>query len=80
MRFAFVLGFGLIFTLLGLSAVYALAAPLREPTCRCCSQIGGVVLILLGLNLMGVLRCATPRAIVEAIGSLQVAGSWKSRA
>ncbi len=51
---AFVLGFGVIFTLLGLSA-FALAAPLRA-NLPLLQQIGGVVLILLGLNLMGVLR------------------------
>jgi cytochrome c-type biogenesis protein len=51
---AFVLGFGLVFTLLGVTA-YVAAGPLRDnlPLLR---QIGGIVLILLGLNLMGVLR------------------------
>jgi cytochrome c-type biogenesis protein len=51
---AFVLGFGSVFTLLGVTA-YVAAGPLREnlPVLR---QIGGVVLIVLGLNLMGVLR------------------------
>ena len=51
---AFVLGFGVVFTFLGLT-VYALAGPLRDnlPLLR---QVGGVILIVLGLNLMGVLR------------------------
>jgi cytochrome c-type biogenesis protein len=52
--FAFVLGFTLVFTVLGVTA-YVVAGPLREnlPLLR---QVGGVVLIVLGLNLMGVLR------------------------
>jgi cytochrome c-type biogenesis protein len=52
--FAFVLGFSLVFTVLGVAA-YFVAGPLRDnlPLLR---QIGGVVLIVLGLNLMGVLR------------------------
>jgi len=52
--FAFVLGFGAIFTLLGTTA-YVAAGPLREnlPLLR---QVGGVILIVLGLNLMGILR------------------------
>ncbi|CAN5176724.1 cytochrome c biogenesis CcdA family protein [soil metagenome] len=51
---AFVLGFGLVFTLLGLTA-YVAAGPLREnlPLLR---AVGGIVLVVLGLNLMGVLR------------------------
>ena len=51
---AYVAGFGAVFTLLGLTATY-LAGPLVEflPVLR---QLGGVVLILLGLNLAGVLR------------------------
>jgi len=51
---AFVLGFGAVFTLLGVTA-YVAAGPLRE-NLTLLRQIGGVVLILLGLNLMGVLR------------------------
>jgi len=53
---AFVAGFGLVFTLLGVTATYAasgLAASL--PLLR---QVGGVVLIVLGLNLAGVIRIA----------------------
>jgi cytochrome c-type biogenesis protein len=51
---AYVLGFGAVFTLLGITATFA-AAGLSEylGTLR---QIGGVVLILLGLNLAGLLR------------------------
>ena len=54
---AFVLGFTLVFTVLGMT-VYAAAGPLREnmPLLR---QVGGVILIVLGLNLMGVLRIRT---------------------
>ena len=51
---AYVLGFGVVFTVLGLTATY-LAGPLVDdlPALR---QIGGVVLILLGLNLAGILK------------------------
>jgi cytochrome c-type biogenesis protein len=51
---AFVAGFGAVFTLLGLTATY-MAGPLVDflPLLR---QIGGVLLIVLGLNLAGVLR------------------------
>jgi len=51
---AYVVGFGAVFTLLGVSATY-LAGPLVVylPILR---QIGGVILIVLGLNLAGVLR------------------------
>lgn len=51
---AYVAGFGTIFTLLGVTATYA-AGPLVDylPVLR---QIGGVVLIVLGLNLAGILR------------------------
>ncbi len=51
---AFVLGFTAIFTLLGLTA-YVAAGPIREylPELR---VVGGVILIVLGLNLAGVLR------------------------
>jgi cytochrome c-type biogenesis protein len=50
---AYVAGFGLIFTLLGLTATFA-AGPLVDylPILR---QLGGIVLIVLGLNLAGVL-------------------------
>ena len=54
--FAFVLGFGTVFTLLGLF-VYVAVGPIKQnlPLLR---TIGGILLILLGLNLMGVLRPA----------------------
>jgi cytochrome c-type biogenesis protein len=51
---AFVVGFGALFTLLGVTATY-LAGPLVDylPLLR---QLGGILLIVLGLNLAGVLR------------------------
>jgi cytochrome c-type biogenesis protein len=51
---AYVIGFGAVFTLLGVTATY-LAGPLVDylPILR---QVGGVLLIVLGLNLAGVLR------------------------
>jgi len=55
--FAFVLGFTLVFTFLGVAA-YFVAGPLRDnlPLLR---VVGGIVLVFLGLNLMGVLRLRT---------------------
>ncbi len=54
---AFVLGFTAVFTLVGMAATAA-ASPLRDnlPILR---QLGGVLLIVLGLNLMGILRIQT---------------------
>ena len=51
---AYVVGFGAVFTLLGVTATYA-AGPLFDylPILR---QVGGLLLIVLGLNLAGVLR------------------------
>jgi cytochrome c-type biogenesis protein len=51
---AYVAGFGAVFTLLGVTATYV-AGPLVDylPLLR---QLGGLLLILLGLNLAGVLR------------------------
>jgi cytochrome c-type biogenesis protein len=51
--FAYVLGFGAVFTLLGVTATFA-AAGLSQylPTLR---VIGGVVLVVLGLNLAGII-------------------------
>jgi cytochrome c-type biogenesis protein len=51
---AYVAGFGAVFTLLGVTATFA-AAGLSDylPALR---QVGGVILIVLGLNLAGVLR------------------------
>ena len=51
---AFVLGFTAIFTLLGLTA-YVAAGPIREYLDEL-RLLGGIVLIVLGLNLAGVLR------------------------
>ncbi len=55
--FAFVLGFTVVFTVLGVAA-YFVAGPLRDnlPLLR---QVGGIILVILGLNLMGVLRFRT---------------------
>ena len=51
---AFVLGFTAIFTLLGVTATYAGGALGRDlPFLR---QVGGVVLVILGLNMAGVIR------------------------
>ncbi len=52
--FAYVLGFGTVFTILGITATFALG-PLADalPLLR---QVGGIVLIVLGLSLAGVLR------------------------
>ncbi len=52
---AFVLGFGTIFTLLGMT-IYVAVGPLRTQHLDLLRQAGGIILILLGLNLMGVLR------------------------
>lgn len=51
---AYVAGFGAVFSILGITATY-LAGPLVDflPLLR---QVGGVLLILLGLNLAGILR------------------------
>jgi len=51
---AYVIGFGAVFTILGVTATYA-AGPLFDylPILR---QLGGVLLIVLGLNLAGVIR------------------------
>jgi cytochrome c-type biogenesis protein len=51
---AYVAGFGLVFTLLGVTATYAAGALADDlPALR---QLGGVILMVLGLNLAGVLR------------------------
>jgi cytochrome c-type biogenesis protein len=52
---AFVLGFGVVFTLLGLTVYVGGSLGISLPFLR---QIGGVVLILLGLNMIGILRVA----------------------
>jgi len=51
---AFVFGFGTVFTLLGVTA-YVAGGPIRDNLVLL-RQIGGIVLIILGLNLMGVIR------------------------
>jgi len=51
----FVLGFGTVFTLLG-TTIYVAVGPLRVQHLDLLRQAGGVILILLGLNLMGVMR------------------------
>jgi cytochrome c-type biogenesis protein len=51
---AYVAGFGVVFTVLGVTATFAAAGlSLYLETLR---QIGGVILIILGLNLAGILR------------------------
>src|SRR3989304_2539579 len=51
---AYVAGFGSIFTILGLTATY-LAGPLVD-VLPLPAQVGGILLILLGLNLAGILK------------------------
>jgi cytochrome c-type biogenesis protein len=51
---AYVAGFGLVFTLLGVTATFAAAG--FAPYMPVLRQVGGVILIVLGLNLAGVLR------------------------
>jgi cytochrome c-type biogenesis protein len=51
---AYVAGFGVVFTLLGVTATFAAAG--LSPWIPMLRQVGGIVLILLGLNLAGVLR------------------------
>jgi len=52
--FAFVLGFTLVFTIVGI-VFFQAASPLREHM-PLLQQIGGVILVILGLNLMGVIK------------------------
>jgi cytochrome c-type biogenesis protein len=51
---AYVAGFGVVFTLLGITATFAAGG--LAPYLGTLRQIGGVLLIVLGLNLAGVLR------------------------
>jgi cytochrome c-type biogenesis protein len=51
---AYVAGFGAVFTLLGVTASFAAAG--LSPWIPVLRQVGGVVLVLLGLNLAGLLR------------------------
>jgi cytochrome c-type biogenesis protein len=78
---AYVIGFGAVFTILGITATYA-AGPLFEylPILR---QAGGVLLIVLGLNLAGVLRIpALDRTFrpLEAGAAASVASATGTRA
>jgi cytochrome c-type biogenesis protein len=52
---AFVLGFTAVFTFLGTTA-YVFTGPLSRDQVQVLTRIGGIVLIVLGLNLMGVFR------------------------
>ncbi|HVA85541.1 MAG TPA: cytochrome c biogenesis CcdA family protein [Candidatus Saccharimonadales bacterium] len=72
---AYVAGFGLIFTLLGVTATFA-AGPLVDylPVLR---QIGGVILIVLGLNLAGLVPIAMLQRVwrpLDAGASASIAG------
>jgi len=51
---AYVGGFGAVFTLLGVTATFAAAG--LSPWMPVLRQVGGVILVLLGLNLAGILR------------------------
>ena len=51
---AYVAGFGAIFTLLGITATFAATG--LSPWMPVLREIGGVILVLLGLNLAGILR------------------------
>ena len=54
---AYVAGFGAVFTLLGVTASFASAG--LSPWMPVLRQVGGVILVLLGLNLAGALRIPT---------------------
>jgi cytochrome c-type biogenesis protein len=54
---AYVAGFGAVFTLLGVTASFAAAG--LSPWMPVLRQVGGAILVLLGLNLAGVLRIPT---------------------
>jgi cytochrome c-type biogenesis protein len=51
---AYVAGFGTVFTLLGITATFAAAG--LSPWMPVLRQVGGILLVLLGLNLAGILR------------------------
>lgn len=72
---AFVAGFAAVFTLLGVTA-YAFRPLFDLPLAR---QVGGIILILLGLNLMGVLRIRllsrTWRPFTARFGSKPLGGA-----
>ena len=81
---AYVAGFGLVFTILGITATFA-GGPLVDylPALR---EIGGVLLIILGLNLAGVLTIAVlerawrpleagvSRSVASATGTISLSG------
>lgn len=85
---AYVAGFGVVFTLLGVTATFA-AAGLSAylPTLR---QIGGILLIVLGLNLAGILRiprlerawrpldAGAAGSLASATGTMSLAGAGAS--
>src|SRR4051812_2050202 len=64
---AYVAGFGAVFTVLGITATFA-AGPLVDylPALR---QIGGIVLIVMGLSLAGVLRVPRPERAGGPLGA-----------
>jgi len=73
---AYVLGFGTVFTVLGVTATFA-AGPLVDylPALR---QVGGVLLIVLGLNLAGILTIPTLERVwrpLEGGAASQLAGA-----
>jgi cytochrome c-type biogenesis protein len=86
---AYVIGFGAVFTVLGITATYA-AGPLFDylPILR---QLGGVLLIVLGLNLAGVLRipaldrtwrpleAGAAGSVASATGTMALAGGGGGR-
>ena len=86
---AYVLGFGLVFTLLGVTATYV-AGPLVDylPALR---VVGGVLLVILGLNLAGVLRvpvldrtwrpleAGAAGSVATATGTIALAGTGDAR-
>jgi cytochrome c-type biogenesis protein len=86
---AFVLGFGAVFTLLGVTATFAAAG--LSPYLGTLRQIGGVLLILLGLNLAGVLRipaldrtwrpldAGAARSVASATGTIALAAPGPRR-
>ena len=67
--FAFVLGFTVVFTIVGI-VLYQAASPLREhmPLLR---QIGGVILVILGSQPHGRAQAPDAGSLVEAPGALR---------
>ena len=75
--FAFVLGFTVVFTVVGI-AIYTAASPLRDhmPLLR---QIAGIILVILGLNLMGVIKLQTLARSWKPLESFGGGGSSSRR-